>query len=468
MTNQKNNLLLKISAVLVFLLICSTLIIIVLLKKPDYTVQFYTNGGTSIEDLTDLKTLNELVPPQKTGYTFSGWYNNSEFLGQEVNSIPENLTGVYLLYAKWTINKYRITFNSNGGNEVDSLTFNYNSKISAPANPTKSESVFDGWYSDISLQNEYTFSNMPAEDIVLYAKWSTSNTQNEYTITFISDDIEVYKITQAYGTIITQPQALTKENYDFNGWWDLDNLLSMEPYVFSTMPNQNLTLHASWRPIEFYINFETNGGNVFDSVLCPYSIILNNYIPIPLREGFTFLGWYYDIEFQNELDRINNNFMPAHDITLYAKWYAIEYTIIYNPVMVFDNKNNPNFYSAESETFTLSDPERDGYEFGGWYYDSIFSLEAESTIVKGSYGELYLYIKWIEKLYSITFESSGGTDVETIFAAEGAQIHSMYTNPTKEGFSFNRWCIDEAMTTEYVFTVMPAESFTVYAEWMPE
>ena len=76
------------------------------------------------------------------------------------------------LYAKWTINQYTITFNSNGGTDVASLTQDYNSYVMYPDNPLKNGFVFDGWYSDESLSTEFEIKSIPHYDITLYAKWS--------------------------------------------------------------------------------------------------------------------------------------------------------------------------------------------------------------------------------------------------------------------------------------------------------
>ncbi|MCK7486330.1 MAG: InlB B-repeat-containing protein [Bacillus subtilis] len=115
------------------------------------------------------------------------------------------------LYAKWTINSYTISFNANGGSAVTSITQNYGTAVSAPADPTKTGYTFAGWYSDAGLTSAYTFTTMAAQNITLYAKW----TINSYTITFNSNGgSAVGSITQNYGTAVTQPADPTKTGYD--------------------------------------------------------------------------------------------------------------------------------------------------------------------------------------------------------------------------------------------------------------
>lgn len=68
--------------------------------------------------------------------------------------------------------KYTITFESNGGSEVASITEEAGKVISQPISPTKEGSTFVNWFTDDGIfQNAYKFITMPEENITLYAKW---------------------------------------------------------------------------------------------------------------------------------------------------------------------------------------------------------------------------------------------------------------------------------------------------------
>ena len=58
------------------------------------------------------------------------------------------------------------------------------------------------------------------------------------------------------------------------------------------MPATNLKLYAKWKPIEYVITYETNGGNHLDSEVYHYQDQLT--LPVPVREGYQFTGWYQD------------------------------------------------------------------------------------------------------------------------------------------------------------------------------
>ena len=130
--------------------------------------------------------------------------------------------------AKWKINQYTITFNTDGGTTVAPITQDYGTTVTAPADPTKEGYKFDGW--DI----EFPFT-MPAEDITITAKWKI----NQYTITFNTDGgSEIAPITKDYGAAVTAPAAPTKEGYTFAGW---------DIAIPDTMPAENITITAQWK-----------------------------------------------------------------------------------------------------------------------------------------------------------------------------------------------------------------------------
>jgi uncharacterized repeat protein (TIGR02543 family) len=85
------------------------------------------------------------------------------------------------LYAKWTINQYTITFESNDGTSVTAITQDFDTAVSAPTNPTRTGYTFAGWFSDEALTTAYSFTTMPSQPNTLYAKW----TINQASINFV-------------------------------------------------------------------------------------------------------------------------------------------------------------------------------------------------------------------------------------------------------------------------------------------
>ena len=122
-----------------------------------YTLTFDTNGGSTIAPITqDYGTaITAPADPTKTGYTFAGW----------TPAIPstmpaENMT----LKAKWIVNQYTLTFDTNGGSAIAPITQDYGTAITAPADPTKTGYTFAGWTPAIPA-------TMPAENMTIKAQW---------------------------------------------------------------------------------------------------------------------------------------------------------------------------------------------------------------------------------------------------------------------------------------------------------
>ena len=125
-----------------------------------YTITFDTNGGSAVAPITqDYGTaINAPAAPTKTGYTFMGWE-------PELPAImpAEDMT----ITAKWSINQYTVTFDTDGGSTVAPITQDYGTAITAPADPTREGYTFIGWDKAIPA-------TMPAENMTITAKWKDS------------------------------------------------------------------------------------------------------------------------------------------------------------------------------------------------------------------------------------------------------------------------------------------------------
>ncbi|MCK7488540.1 MAG: InlB B-repeat-containing protein [Bacillus subtilis] len=230
-----------------------------------YTISFEEYGGSTVSNITQNYGTNVVKPanPTKTGYTFGGWYVDSEF------STPYAFTYMHaediILYAKWIANPYTISFDTNGGSAVGDITQDYLSELTAPTAPTKDGYTFDGWYTTEAWTTAYVFSTMPAGNITIYAKW----TLNNYTIDFVENGgSEVANITAAYGSSVIGPVTPTKTGHSFEDWYS-DPELTI-PYVFSTMPLNGITLYAKWTINQYTLSFDANGGSDVDMITQDY------------------------------------------------------------------------------------------------------------------------------------------------------------------------------------------------------
>ena len=136
---------------------------------PTYTVTLHANGGTIADgkDVTGYTYgVGATLPTDvtRTGYTFKGWYDNEGLTGDPVTAIGNTETGNKEYWAKWEINQYTITVKPENGKADITITQDYGTAITAPADPTREGYTFTGWDTEIPTA-------MPAENIMLKAKW---------------------------------------------------------------------------------------------------------------------------------------------------------------------------------------------------------------------------------------------------------------------------------------------------------
>ena len=202
-----------------------------------YTVTLNAGGGTinngNVTGYTygvgaTLPTAGDMT---YTGHTFKGWYDNENLTGSPVTAIGNTETGNKEYWAKWEINQYTVTVKPENGKADITITQDYGTAITAPADPTREGYQFNGW-------DKAFPTTMPAENLTITAKWKV----NSYTITFdTTGGSEIAPITQDYGTAIVAPADPTREGYTFIGW-------DME--IPTTMPAENITLKARWKDSE--------------------------------------------------------------------------------------------------------------------------------------------------------------------------------------------------------------------------
>ena len=137
---------------------------------PTYAVTLNTNGGTinrgNVTGYTygvgaTLPTADDMT---YTGHTFKGWYDNESLTGSPVMAIGGTETGNKEYWAKWEINQYTITVKPENGKADITITQDYGTAITAPADPTREGYTFTGWDTEIPT-------TMPAENITLKARW---------------------------------------------------------------------------------------------------------------------------------------------------------------------------------------------------------------------------------------------------------------------------------------------------------
>ena len=265
--------------------------------------------------------------------------------------------------------------------------------------------TFGGWNKVDGTAWDYA-SDKVTDNITLYAKWAA----NTYTITFDTvGGSEIAPITQDYGTVITAPEAPTREGYTFIGW---------DKEIPTTMPTENMTVTAQWEINQYTITFDTNGGSEIAPITQDYGTAIT--VPAdPTREGYTFMGWDQEIP----------TTMPAENITLKARWKDIEkptgeIVIGTNKWREFLNTLTFDLFFKDTQTVTINAADNSETVFVSYLVTDQDLSEAElQSLVFSGYeepfridrnGEYIVYAMLVDANLNITYLRSDRVTVDNV------------------------------------------------------
>ena len=284
---------------------------------------------------------------ERTGYDFDGWFTDSGFDPEsEITQVVKGSTGNLALYAKWTPIEYSIEYNLNGGEGEDFPTsYNIETPTFDLPLPTKTGYEFISWFTDIDFDpatEVETIIKGSTGNLALYAKWLPI----QYTLTFISNGgSEVAPITQGYQSEVMLPVP-DYPGYALVGWFYDDGIFEQQ-FTSSTMPLGGATLYAAWEIAIYTITYYLDGGEnyelnpdtytMFDGIMG--SEVYSAWFAYPIREGYTFDGWYTDPDFSG--DPLEYLLVGEYgDIELWAKW--VDSLLIYS--VILDEDENEIMY----------------------------------------------------------------------------------------------------------------------------
>ena len=206
-----------------------------------YVLNDGTNNSANLDEYTIENGVIVLYEPTRTGYTFDGWYLDSNFTGNKIESFVATELIEKTFYAKWAANEYQINLYVAGGDELisSSIKVTYGQSIASInlPTPTKFGYNFEGWYLGNTLFNSETYTY--SSNIDLVARW----TLIQYDISYNLDggqnnNANPQKYTVESVVTFVNP---TKAGYTFVGWYIGDKLVtSTNGYA------ENLELVAKW------------------------------------------------------------------------------------------------------------------------------------------------------------------------------------------------------------------------------
>ena len=309
-----------------------------------------------------------------------------------------------------------ITFDSDGGSEVQSIEIQKGTKISEPNDPVKEGYLFNGWYLN---DEKWSFIGYTVtEDMTLKAKWE----EKEYTVIFVSDNNIISEKKQKFNFPIDVPNDPVKEGYTFIGW---------DKELPQVMPSEDITFNAEFEVNKYTITFVVDGAETKITQDYNTEIIKPN---DPVKEGYTFIGW------DKELPQV----MPSEDLVLNAKWEVLKCVIKF-----YDGENLLKEITQDYGTKLekLSAPNQDvslkeGYIFGGWALDLKKSdlFEFNSVVT----GDIELYAKHykIVEIGKVVIDC----DIEDLKVGDSLKLKAVVypTNQNDEAYQGVTWEIHKS------------------------
>ena len=442
-------------------------------------VTYNANGGTVTKTEKEVvfgQTYGTLLTPARDGYTFDGWYTAAENGEKVTSETTVESPNDHSIFAHWIENKKEITitFNTQGGT-VDTLskTIIYGEAYGTLPKPTKENSIFKGWFTDAENGTEVTSTTSVTNAVAheLYAHW-----QDKVLVSFnanegaVDIDSKWVTVNEAYGEL---PEA-TRADYTFEGWYTDAEAGTEITDVSTVSMTESHTLFAHWTEnIKVVtVTFNVNEGVISDASQISKEVTVGKTygdLPTATREGYEFKGWYTDAESGEEITSSKNvTINTSH--TLYARWTEKNKTIT-----VTFNANGGNVSKATAEYSVgeyysgLPTPEKEGYNFKGWYLEVSFEtpISVTTKVTLETSHPLYAYWEEIDKSVAVTLNANGGTVGTTSMNFKIGDKYTGLPTPVKTGYTFDGWYTesDGGELVDSQIDVTNESSHTLYAHW---
>ena len=342
-------------------------------KTLTYTITYVylfdaPNSNPSTFTVDDIP-FDIVSPGKRDGYVFGGWFSGADFV-TKVTEITE--IGDKTLYAMW----------------LDDGSGSFKKEV-----PEDIESY------NVGDAIEYTISfNLPdelagIEIISIVDEYPSVLDYVGYSLTINDEPVTPY-VTATSSSLVDV--ALTAEQLTEKAGMKVkltlqfiinstDEAIVNDAMLFyddTEIGRSNLTLYK--------VKYDANGGSGAPEDSSVYSVgsAVSVKSGIPIRDGFTFAGWYYAETTLWAGDTFN---MPDANVTLLAQWEMAEYTITYNNLEGATNSNPAKFTEYNLPITLVSPGTRALYAFTGWYWDA--ELTEQVTVID-TVGDKVVYAGW--------------------------------------------------------------------------
>ena len=433
-----------------------------------YTITFNSNGGATVESQNvnaGEKVIEPTPAPTKEGFTFDGWYEDSTFSKKFDFNTP--ITDSMILYAKWTENKYTLTFNSNGGTGTMTPIANLTGEYTLPANEFTAPSgkQFKGW--SLSTDGAIVTKVDMTENKTVYAIWEDIPVVT-YTLTFNANGgsgtmAPIANLTGEY--TLPANEFTAPSGKQFKGW----SLSTDGAIVTKVDMTENKTVYAIWEDIPvvtYTLTFNANGGS---GTMTPIADLTGEYT-LP-SNGFTapsgkqFKGWSLTTDGET-VTKVN----MTENRTVYAIWEDIP---VVTYTLTFDANGGTGTmaaktgltgeYTLPANGFTAPS----GKQFKGWSLTTAGAIVTKVDMTENR----TVYAIWEPipvTTYTVSFNANGGSGT----MADVTGVTSNYTLPANgftapAGQQFKGWATSASGAVITGTSITVSADTTLYAIWEP-
>jgi uncharacterized repeat protein (TIGR02543 family) len=435
-------------------------------SADSHTVTFNSKGGTAVSAGSFITDGSFTAPsaPTRSGYSFLGWSATDGGSAVEFPYSPGVTTDV-TLYALWSADGHTVTFDSKGGSAVPSGSFVTGGSIfnsyhlldgsTIPENSFQSplelglkmSSSADGWVKKVTFykyagdNSVHTANVWSSTGILLASQNFADETESGWQSVTLNDPVRI-DANQSFTV------SVFSDAYRFNGSFT-NSLPSRTSGPLTIIDGFYRYTSVSAYPSQT-VNLQYNVNLEFASVPSD-----------PTRSGYTFQGW----SASDGGEAVSFPYAPGvtEDITLYAKWSADSHTVTFN------SKGGSvvsagSFVSGGSLT-APTPPTRAGYIFQGWSASDGGSA-VSFPYSPGVVTDVTLYAKWVLKVFTLTYVTSGGSSVPAASFTIGSAIASAPSVPVRAGFVFAGWSAsDGGSAVSFPYSPGVVSNVSLYAKW---
>lgn len=417
------------------------------------TVTFDSHGGSAVEAVLQYEKFYISTPetPIREGYRFDGWYLTDSYLTEQKVKFPYQVDGDRTLHAKW-VKRCTIKFDTKeGGTEIPDVVQDEGYTVAKPADPTRENYRFAGWYLGGS---EYNFDSVVSQDLTIEAKWVLQC----YLVFDLGygEESNVYYKTAPKDIGLTVGTDELKKNpsragFKFMGWYTEKDGQGTKieddkfPYVLEKMET---VFYAYWKEsftIVFAADNETSETS--DVAVLKGDAITEQEAPdTPVYENYRFDGWFSERNGGGTEFRAGETvFADDTPKKYYAKW-------VRQYVVTIDTNGGPQYgdpFKVDTGS-KLSQPNasyhvKKGHDFVNWQIDGV-PVDFDTYVVE---KDVTLVATYEAQQYNVIF-----------IAETGEVIATVNGNPSYAGtFEFG-----STITAESLNVVCPTETHR-FVEW---